>query len=56
MSLQSPVFLLNSRYPLVSAPEFPSEEQVFIKYYRALLSLSYESNLQSSLSGVLSRA
>ena len=27
MSLQSPVFLLNSRYPLVSAPEFSSKSK-----------------------------
>jgi hypothetical protein len=56
MSLQSPVFLLNSRYPLVSAPEFRSLEQVQLTYYRATFSRSYSSILQSSLAGVLSRA
>jgi hypothetical protein len=56
MSSQSPVFLLNSRYPLVSAPKFSSEEQVFLTYYRAPFFRSYRSILQSSLTGVLSRA
>jgi len=56
VSLQSPVFLLNSRYPLVSAPAFSSGSQGSFTYRRAPLSLSYRSNLQSSLTGVLSRA
>ena len=55
-SLQSPVFLLNSRYPLVSAPEFSSRSRRPLTYYRATFFRSYSSNLQSSLTGVLSRA
>ncbi len=55
-SLQSPVFLLNSRYPLVSAPEFSSRSRRSLTYYRATFFRSYSSNLQSSLAGLLSRA
>ena len=55
-SSQSPVFLLNSRYPLVSAPEFSSKSRGLLTYYRATFSRSYSSNLQSSLTGFLSRA
>ena len=56
MSLQSPVFLLNSRYPLVSAPHLSLAEQVSFTYFGATFFRSYSSNLQSSLTGVLSRA
>jgi hypothetical protein len=46
-SSQSPVFLLNSRYPLFCVP---------VLFIRATFFRSYGSNLQSSLTGVLSRA
>ena len=54
--LQSPVFLLNSRYPLASAPEFSYGPRGSFTYNRATFFRSYSSNLQSSLTGVLSRA
>ncbi len=54
--LQSPVFLLNSRYPLVCAPEFSSKTRSSLTYNRATFFRSYSSILQSSLTGVLSRA
>ncbi len=55
-TLQSPVFLLNSRYPRFCAPGFSSETRSLITYYRATFSRSYSSILQSSLTRVLSRA
>ena len=56
MSLQSPVFLLNSRYPLVSAPEFSSRSRRPLTYYGQSFFRSYGLRLQSSLAWFLSRA
>jgi hypothetical protein len=56
LSLQSPVFLLNSRYPLFAAPVFGLEPRRSLTDSRATFSRSYSSILQSSLTGFLSRA